>query len=164
MVSTHTLSLFVGAFQLLNITRTQNGNVIPDETYGDVPAGVISYTPSGFMSAVLQATASEYRPLDLTLPAQDNQTDAEWAEVGRHTLAYAGPFFFNDSQTKSDFQGQIVHGPLLTSTLPSFVGSSQHRDFVFTEGGKFLNLIGNLGNGVIDNLWWQRLDRQVAFT
>lgn len=67
------------------------------------------------MSAVLQATAAEYRPLDLTLPTQDNQTDAEWAEVEKHTLAYAGPFYFNDSQTKDDSQGQIVHGPLLTT-------------------------------------------------
>lgn len=164
MVSTHTLSLFVGAFSLLNITRTQNGNPIADITYGDNPAGVISYTPTGFMSAVLTATDPDFRPLDLTLPAQTNQTDAEWADVGRHSLAYAGPFHFNDSQTKNDFEGQIIHGPLLTSTLPSFVGSLQHRDFVFTEDGKYLNLIGNLGGGVIDSLWWERLDRNVTFT
>jgi len=116
------------------------------------------------MSAVLTATDPSLRPFQLTLPAQDNQTDAEWAEVGRHTLAYAGPFYFNESSASADgLTGEIIHGPLLTSTLPSFVGSLQHREFKFTEDGKYLNLIGNLGNGVIDNLKWKRLERSVSF-
>ncbi|KAJ9661425.1 hypothetical protein H2198_001993 [Neophaeococcomyces mojaviensis] len=163
MVTTHTLNLFVGAFTLLNITRTQNGNPIADVTYGEVPAGTIMYTPTGYMSAVLTATDPSLRPLDLTLPAQSNQTDAEWAKVGEHTLGYSGPFYFNDTVSTDDFHGQIIHGPLIAATLPSFVGSLQHRDFVFTENGNYLNLIGNLGDGVVDSLWWKRLVRNVTF-
>lgn len=71
MVSTHVLSLFVGAFQFLNLTLTQNGIIVPDGTCDEIPAGVISYTPTGFMSAVLQATADAYRLLDITLLAQE---------------------------------------------------------------------------------------------
>lgn len=164
MVSTLTLALFVGAFNLLNITRTQNGTVISDSTYGENPAGVIMYTPTGFMSAVLTTTDPSLRPLDLTLPAQDNQTDTEWAEVGRHTLAYSGPFHFNQNVTsnKDIRHGQIIHGPLITSTLPRFVGSLQRRNFTFTEDAMYLNLIGDLGNGVVDNLWWERLSGNVT--
>lgn len=164
MISSLTLTLFAGAFTLLNITRTQNGMMIQDSTYGENPAGVITYTQTGFMSAVLQTTDPSLRPLDLTLPAEDNQTDAEWAEVGRHTLAYAGPFHFNENLTSTeDFRhGQIIHGPLLTSTLPRFVGSLQRRNFSFSEDGTYLNLIGDLGNGVIDNLWWKRLSGNIS--
>jgi len=43
------------------------------------------------------------------------------------------------------------------------VGSLQHRDFMFTEDGWILNLIGNLGNGVIDSLQRERLARNVSF-
>lgn len=82
---------------------------------------MISYTPMGFMSAVLTATDPSLRPEELTLPAHDNQTDAEWAEVGRHTLACARHFYFNESEASVDgLSGQIIRGPLLTSTLPSF--------------------------------------------
>ena len=116
------------------------------------------------MSAVLTATDPELRPSELTLPAQDNQTDHEWAEVGRHTLAYAGPFYFDESKVSVDgLSGEIIHGPLLTSTLPTFVGSCQHRQFQFTEDGKYLTLVGDLGNGIIDNLKWERLERSISF-
>lgn len=35
------------------------------------------------MSATITATEPEWRPLDLTFPAQPNQTDAAWAAVGK---------------------------------------------------------------------------------
>lgn len=41
------------------------------------------YTPEGYMSATITATEPEWRPLDLTFPAQPNQTDAAWAAVGK---------------------------------------------------------------------------------
>lgn len=162
MTSTRSHELFVGAFKLLSIVRTKDGVTIADITYGEHPAGVISYTPSGFMSAVLTASDPELRPQELTLPAREDQTAEHWAEVGKHTLGYAGPFYFNNSETSEDgMKGEVVHGPLLTATLPSWVGSLQRRKFVFSEDSKYLTLIGHLGNGVVDNLTWERLEKGV---
>lgn len=62
---------------------TQNGTALLDEAYGAAPVGHLTYTPEGYMSATITATESEWRPLDLTFPAQPNQTDAAWAAVGK---------------------------------------------------------------------------------
>lgn len=164
MVSFRTYELFLGAWSLINNTRTDNGVQIYDTTYGDKPAGTIMYTSSGFMCAVLTATNATLRPQDLTLPAEDNQTDAEWAAVGRHTLAYSGPFYFNQSIKHNETNGQVVHGPLISSTLPSFVGSFQHRTFSFHDDYQTLELIGDLGNGVVDTLYWAKMNRDFLFS
>lgn len=163
MAAHNSFKLFIGAFNLLNITRTQNDAIIADITYGEHPAGVISYTPTGYMSAVLTATDPELRPQELTLPAQTNQSVTEWAEVGEHTLAYSGPFRFSRIDSNDGKKGEVIHGPLLTATLPRFVGSLQKRQFEFSEDNKFLTLIGNLGNGVVDTLVWQRLEQNDVF-
>lgn len=163
MAAHDSLKLFVGAFNLLNITRTQNDAVIADITYGEHPAGVISYTPTGYMSAVLTSTDPDLRPQALTLPAQANQSVTDWAEVGEHTLAYAGPFHFSRIDSSDGRKGEVIHGPLITATLPRFVGSLQTRQFEFSEDNKFLTLIGNLGSGVIDTLVWQRLEHNDVF-
>lgn len=47
----------------------------------------------------------------------------------------------------------MVHGPLLTATLPEFVGSEQKREYEFFNQGKVLKLTGNLGNGIVDVLF-----------
>lgn len=163
MAGSETFKLFIGAFNLLSITRTQNGAVIADITYGEHPAGVISYTPTGYMAAVLTATDPELRPQELTLPAQSNQSVTDWAEVGEHTLAYSGPFHFSKINSFDSRKGEVIHGPLLTATLPRFVGSLQTRQFEFSEDNKFLTLIGNLGEGVVDTLVWQRLEHNDVF-
>lgn len=121
------------------------------------------YTSSGFMSAVLTATAADLRPEDLTMPAEANQTDAEWALVGKHNLAYSGQFYFNRTLEHNDTNGQVIHGPLISSTLPSFVGSLQHRDFSFSPDFQTLHLVGKLGGGVVDSLFWQKLNRHFTF-
>lgn len=162
MSSARSFELFVGAFQLLSIVRTKDDMTIADVTYGEHPAGVISYTPTGFMSAVLTASDSKLRPQELTLPARESQTIEDWAEVGKHTLGYAGPFHVDQDVTSEDgFTGEVVHGPLLTATLPSWVGSLQKRKFEFSQDGKYLTLIGHLGNGVVDTLRWERLEKGV---
>ena len=49
------------------------------------------------MSATITATEPEWRPLDLTFPAQPNQTDAAWAAVGKQYVltlySYIPPSF-----------------------------------------------------------------------
>lgn len=121
------------------------------------------YTSSGFMSAILTTTDPSLRPQDLTLPAQANQSDAEWADVGKHTLAYSGPFYFNQTVPHNETSGLVVHGPLITSTLPAFVGSLQRREFEFSDEFQTLHLTGNLGNGIVDSLFWKKLSREFTF-
>ncbi|KAF2719214.1 hypothetical protein K431DRAFT_296236 [Polychaeton citri CBS 116435] len=163
MVSTRAISLFAGAWSLVNNTRTFNGAASIDATYGDKPAGIIYYMPSGFMSAILTTTNPAERPENLTLPYQPNQSDAEWAQIGRHTLAYAGPFDVNTSSIEEfsgEMTGELTHGPLNTATLPAFVGSYQLRQFHFSQNYTLLSLTGDLGGGIVDHLIWQRLDRE----
>lgn len=157
-MSTETARLFLGAFQLLSIIRTRDGSTIADITYGEHPAGVISYTSSGFMSAILTASDTELRPSELTLPSQETQSIDHWAEVGKHSLGYAGPFHISDRGDSGALKGEVVHGPLLTATLPSWVGTKQKRKFEFSPDGRHLTLVGDLGNGVVDTLQWQRLE------
>lgn len=71
---------------------TYNGEPIPDVTYGAAPMGLLTYTPTGWMSATNAATEKNLRPEHLTFPYLDGQSDADWALIGKHTLAYAGPF------------------------------------------------------------------------
>jgi hypothetical protein len=165
MVSTRTFDLFLGAWTLLNITTTQNGNLVPDSTYGAVPAGVLEYTSTGYMSTILTATAPDLRPQGLTIPAEPDQSNTSWAIIGQHTLAYAGPFQFNNAFPGTNAtHGQIVHGPLLSSTLPSYVGSFQHRSYFFYDDGETLNLSADLGDGIVADLWWKRLARTFTYT
>lgn len=123
--------LFDGAIKLLSINWTKDATAIADITYGEHPAGVISYTSSGYMSAVLTASDAQLRPSELTLPAQESQTTEHWAEVGKHSLRYAEPF--HDSNDGSCLKGEVMHGPLLTATRPSWVGTRQKRVLSFLQ-------------------------------
>lgn len=150
--------------------RTQNGTPILDPGYGANPVGLILYHPTHYMSATLASTTPEDRPADLAWPFRAGQSDADWALVGKHSLAYAGPFSFNESvpveAVAGGVTGQVVHGPLEVATLPSHVGSAQRRDFslVFGEGGRegkgvgaLLNLRADNGGGIAVSLWWERV-------
>jgi hypothetical protein len=81
-----------GTNPLMSLTQarqhsiTQNGTALLDEAYGAAPVGHLTYTPEGYMSATITATEPEWRPLDLTFPAQPNQTDAAWAAVGKQQV------------------------------------------------------------------------------
>lgn len=93
------------------------------------------------MSATITATEPEWRPLDLTFPAQPNQTDAAWAAVGKqyvpqyiHTcfLFPASPFtptsFANYSANLTRFTSSLLcyAGPLSVSdTIPANETSGQ---------------------------------------
>lgn len=57
--------------------------MVADRAYGAAPVGVLTYTPEGYMSANIMATEPEFRPAGLTFPFQDNQSDADWALVGK---------------------------------------------------------------------------------
>lgn len=127
---------------------------------------MLYYLPTGFMSACLTSTDPDNRPEGLTLPYQANQSDAEWAEIGRHSLAYAGPFDLNVSsyeEATGSMTGQITHGPLYTSTLPSYQGTYLPRQFEFANNYTQLTLTSDIGNGLVDHLVWKRFARDIEF-
>jgi hypothetical protein len=122
-------------------------------TYGTAPAGVLEYTSTGYMSTILIATTPDLRPKGLIIPAEPDQSNTSWEIIGQRTLAYAGPFQFNNAFSGTNAtHGQIVHGPLLSSTLPSYMGSFQHRNYTFYDDVETLNLSADLGEGIVADL------------
>ncbi|KAL1860344.1 hypothetical protein Daus18300_009257 [Diaporthe australafricana] len=154
------ISALAGTYALLNVTViTQNGTALLDESYGAAPVGHLTYTNEGYMSATITATEPEWRPLDLTFPAQPNQTDAAWAAVGKHLLCYAGPVSVSDTIPATNVSGQVIHGPLDVATIPAWVGTSQARNYTVFEdedGQTLLRITSPRPTGTA-NLWWRRL-------
>lgn len=143
---------------------TQNGIPYVDPGYGPHPVGLVHYHPDNYMSATVASTTPEDRPQNLTWPYRAAQGDANWALVGKHMIAYTGPFHLNESvpviETDGGVEGQVVHGPLEVASLPSFVGSYQRREFSLLFQGAnatFLNLQGDLGQGTRQSLWWEKI-------
>ncbi|ORY56637.1 Lipocalin-like domain-containing protein [Pseudomassariella vexata] len=160
MVSTRTISLFTGAFTLLNITRTENGAIINDNTGGSHPTGIITYSTNGYVSVLIHATEPEWRPESLNMLDQDERFDSQWALVGKHSGAYSGPFGFDEAAMVDENNGVVLHGPLTAASLPANIGRVQRREFAFSEDEQYLNLVGTLGVGVVDSLWWRRIGRR----
>lgn len=147
---------------------TQNGIPNVDPGFGPHPVGLILYHPDYYMSAALASTTPEDRPQNLTWPYRPSQGDADWALVGKHSIAYMGPFRLNESfpvvRTEDRVEGQIIHGPLEVASLPSFTGTYQRRDFTlhFCGGRRgrnstLLNLKSDLGRGTRMSLWWKKV-------
>lgn len=89
------------------------------------------------MSAILTPTLPEYRPLDLQYGKFDNTTDAQWAVLGKHNLAYAAPFNLTVLPDSDEDDGIVVHGPLV-SNVPSYDGAFFTRNFsIRGEGGEY---------------------------
>lgn len=114
------------------------------------------------MSAALASTDPADRPKNLTWPFRPQQGDRDWALVGKHAIAYMGPFRLNESvplvETEgAGVKGEVVHGPLEMATLPGFVGTYQRRAFEVSDGGELLHLHSDLGNGTRLGLWWEKV-------
>lgn len=119
----------------------------------------MQYSASGFVSATLNSMDAADRPATLTFPFEDTDPDSAWALIGEHTLAYAGPFHISDAVPATNESGQVIHGPLISSTIPSFVGGNQVRNYSFAENFTLLNLQSTAeGRGGLQySLWWTRL-------
>lgn len=91
-------------------------------------------------------------------PPKSNDSDTDWALVGRNGLAYTGPFRLNESVPATETQGQIIHGPLTAASLPSMVGTSITRDYrVYNrDEGIYLHLSGRFGSFYAE-VWWKKL-------
>lgn len=121
------------------------------------------YSASGWMSATITATESWLRP-NLTFPFQANDTDADWALVGKHSIGYAGPLRLSTDIPANKTNGQVFHGPLTVANVPTWVGANQRRNYtvihVKEEGKKvrYLKIGSERGGGYRGLLWWKRVD------
>ncbi|KAJ4349552.1 uncharacterized protein N0V89_008168 [Didymosphaeria variabile] len=174
------VALLSGAWTIYNQTSVYpNGTAVPrapDAAQGPNGTGVI-LCPSSFplhlfltnrpkdhptmqMSAILTPTLPAYRPHNLTYGKFDNTTDADWAILGKHNLAYAAPFTLTVLPEEDNDDGVVVHGPLL-SNVPSYDGAFFKRNFtIIGEGeeyGKWLRLvIRNETSGVRNLVVWRK--------
>lgn len=124
---------------------------------------MITYTAEGYMSATLATTDPAYLPKNITFPAQAGQSDEEWALIGKHTLFYAGKFSINETFPSDKRSGQVLHGPIEVSSIPSLIGSFMKREYEvdYDEWGKieFLRLVlrGSASSGYVSALLWKKL-------
>jgi hypothetical protein len=115
------------------------------------------------MSATITATEPWLRP-NLTFPYQVNDTDADWALVGKHSIGYAGPLRISDAIPANETNGQVFHGPLTVANVPTWVNTSQRRNYTIYEReeegniAKYLLIGSERGGGYCGVLWWKRLD------
>ncbi|KAH7086278.1 Lipocalin-like domain-containing protein [Paraphoma chrysanthemicola] len=152
------IKALAGTYSLINTTSALNGVPIPDEAYGTAPIGILLYTAAGWMSATITATEPEFRP-NVTFPFRPNETDAEWAAVGRHSIGYAGPFRVNTELPANKTNGQLFHGPLYVANVPTLVGQNHRRNYtVVEEGGEtYLRIGSERGGGFTGTLWWKKV-------
>ncbi|EMD86864.1 hypothetical protein COCC4DRAFT_24625 [Bipolaris maydis ATCC 48331] len=157
------LKALAGTYTLLNTSSTLNDEPIPDATYGAAPVGNLIYTASGFMSATITATEKEFRPL-VSFPFLANESDADWALVGKHSIGYSGPFRINTALPATETEGQVFHGPLTVANVPTMVGQEHRRNYTIVEREeegkmvKYLKIGSERGGGFRGVLWWRRLD------
>ena len=115
------------------------------------------------MSATITATEPWLRP-NLTFPFQANDTDADWALVGKHSIGYAGPLRISDDIPANETDGQVFHGPLTVANVPTWVGANQRRNYTVIEReeegkvAKYLKIGSERGGGYTGVLWWKRVD------
>ncbi|KAG9205514.1 hypothetical protein G6514_008156 [Epicoccum nigrum] len=154
------IAALAGTYTLVNTSSTLNNLPIPDLAYGDHPVGLLTYTPTGYMSATITASEPSLRPSNLTFPFQPTDSDADWALVGKHSIGYAGPWRVNEELPHSKTSGQIFHGPLTVANVPSWVGNEHRRNYtVVREGGDtWLRIGSERGGGYRGVLWWRRVD------
>lgn len=99
----------------------------------------------------------EDRPpsLDTNLPSLPGPDD-EWALIGKHTMAYAGPWHV--SQTTEDKEvGQLTHGPTWVAWLPSWVGRTLVKDYKLYDEGATLRFLYKTSDGNNGDMFFRKL-------
>ncbi|CBX97586.1 hypothetical protein IAQ61_001204 [Plenodomus lingam] len=157
------LQALAGTYTLVNTSSTLNNVPVPDLAYGAAPVGLLTYTAAGYMSATITATEPELRPSHLIFPFRANDSDSDWALVGKHSIGYAGPLRISTDVPANETQGQVFHGPLTVANVPSWAGQSQRRNYTIVdrmeEGRRerYLRIGSERGNGNRGVLWWRKI-------
>lgn len=111
--------------------------------------GLLMYTSDGYMSA------------QMLMPGQhsfDGATDSQWAEAGKRSFTYAGPYFV--SMDGQDGKEALRHS-FEVCILPNRIGEIEFRSHRFEEDGQVLVLGGEettiiKGETRIPVLRWRR--------
>ncbi|KAK3332376.1 hypothetical protein B0T19DRAFT_101404 [Cercophora scortea] len=156
------IAALAGTYLIQNSTTLINGTRAVDNfVWGTTLHGIISYTASGYVSALLTTGDARFMPQNLTFPYKDDQPDSEWALVGKHTLAYVGPVRIENTTTNSSREsGTVVHGPLMVCDIPSYVGVELRREYTLVKRreGTWLRLVTINTATTYSELWFQKLD------
>lgn len=105
----------------------------------------------GYLSAITETTSPDLRPRNLGWPPRGTEPIEDWANVGKGSFCFAGPFHIvtvDDDVDDEDsgatgsgsgsipvvkeIKGLIVHGPMEVTSLPSFMGNIEVRNFTVT--------------------------------
>ena len=126
-----------------------------------------TYTESGYLTVIITAndtTEADVQPKDLFLPANPEDSDERWALVGKHSLAFGGPFTLDVHHSYGDnWSGVLNSGPFIAATLPSSVGVSGSSNYSIHEDGQTLRLLIDLGGGAIRDAWFKKLPKHEVF-
>ncbi|KAI1450089.1 hypothetical protein F5Y02DRAFT_172250 [Annulohypoxylon stygium] len=153
------IKALTGSWLYLNVTTYyDNGTIAHSEeaTLGKNPVGMLTYQPT-WMSATFMSARPEDRPpsLDTNLPSLPGPDD-EWALIGKHTMAYAGPWHV--SQTTEDKEvGQLTHGPTWVAWLPSWVGRTLVKDYKLYDEGATLRFLYKTSDGNNGDMFFRKL-------
>ena len=115
------------------VAKWDHGTMEPRDTFGEIPVGLITYTRYGYMSANMAATETEWRTLNTRWPPKANDSDNDFALVARHSMSYAGKFSINESLPFTQYQGQLLHGPMTVASMLYMVGATQRRNYLVRE-------------------------------
>ncbi|KAK3324982.1 Lipocalin-like domain-containing protein, partial [Apodospora peruviana] len=159
--STEIIAALAGTYQLINVTSYHKPPSTPPgpSNWGPDPVGLLTYTREGYMSANQAATVPEWRPTNIVWPPKDNDSDADWALIGRHAMSYAGHFSINTSLPATTTHGQLLHGPLVVASMPYFVGQVQVRNYTVKEQDGETYLFVHAGNvsALMSEILWRRV-------
>lgn len=113
----------VSALTFSDAAYTQTLN----EPFGPKPLGRVTFTPDGYMSAIL--THPDYAaPLDK--PWRSGATDAEVAQVARAMSSYCGPYQVSQREGETFLSTSVE-----ISLEPNWIGTIQERKISFGELG-----------------------------
>ncbi|KAK3998189.1 hypothetical protein QBC44DRAFT_805 [Cladorrhinum sp. PSN332] len=145
-----------GTYALHNYTIIRDGVPGLVRWWGTGIDGVISYSPTGWVTTTMRSNDPTLLPQNLAYPPQEGQLDSDWAMIGRSSLAYAGPYTVN---VTSKTTGSIAHGPLIAGSIPSTMGNVLVRNYTIVkiEGETFIELSFITGTA-LNVLWWRQLD------
>ena len=90
----------------------------------------------------MTSTDPATRPEHLRWPPSANDSDADWALIGRSVLSYTTPFHINEDLPASEVHGQIMHGPIEIASAPYLVGTVLIRNYTAMrrDGEEYLML------------------------
>lgn len=143
-----------------NIFSWRNGIEDPNPM-GLGAGGIITYTTWGYMSANMAAKDPAMRPTSISWAPKPNDSDADWALVGKHALSYAGPFRLNESVPATETEGQLLHGPIVVASVPLMEGVTFVRNYtVFKRDDDTYFRVSsrNAAGDFYAEIWWKRLE------